>query len=96
MCVCVHVPVSESGSSHGGGGQVGVLVLELAVQSQPPLVAVVGQQRGEVEHLAESCLTRLDGEALPDNIAPHQHHLTTSLTNTNTTSSLTSHHTNTT
>ena len=29
--------------SHGGGGEVGVLVFQLAVQRQPPHVAVIGE-----------------------------------------------------
>jgi len=34
-------------------GQVGVLVLQLTVQRQPPLVLVVGQQRRQRVHLVE-------------------------------------------
>jgi hypothetical protein len=50
---------------HGGRGQVGVLVFQLAVQGQSTFVSVVGQQGGQVEHFAESRLTRLDWKAFP-------------------------------
>ena len=37
----------------GGGGQIGVLMLELSIQRQSPLVLVGREQRGEVHHLGE-------------------------------------------
>ena len=50
---------------HGGRSQVGVLMLELAIESQASLVTVVGKEWGHVVHFAESSLARLDGEPLP-------------------------------
>jgi len=47
VCVCVCVCL------HGGGGQVGVLVLQLAVQSEAPLLAVLVERGGQSVHLAE-------------------------------------------
>ena len=49
---------------HGGGGEVGVLVLEFTVKRQAALVPVVRQQRRHVVDLAEARLTRLNREAL--------------------------------
>ena len=37
----------------GAAGQVGVLVLQLTVQGQTPLVLVVGQQRLQLIHLTQ-------------------------------------------
>ena len=50
---------------HGGGGEVGILVLELAVEREALLVAVVAQQRRHLVHLAPASLVRADREALP-------------------------------
>lgn len=44
MCVCV---------LHGGGGQVGVFVFELAVQSEASLLTVLVERRGQSVHLTE-------------------------------------------
>ena len=49
---------------HGGGGEVGVLVLEFTIERQAALVPVVRQQRRHVVDLAEARLTRLNREAL--------------------------------
>lgn len=56
----------SSSDLHGGGGQVGILMLELSVQGQPPLVPVVGQQWRQMKHLAEASLAGLNGEPLPE------------------------------
>ena len=39
--------------SQRGGSEIGVLVLELSVERQPPFVLVVGEQRPHHHHLAE-------------------------------------------
>lgn len=44
MCVCV---------LHGGGGQVGVFVFELAIQSEASLLTVFVERRGQSVHLTE-------------------------------------------
>lgn len=38
---------------HGGGGQVGVFMLQLPVQSQTSLLSVLIQRRGQSVHLTE-------------------------------------------
>lgn len=47
------VPPHLAPPSHGAGRQVGVLVLELAVQRQPPPVPVGAEQGGQRVHFAE-------------------------------------------
>lgn len=41
------------GSSQGAGGQVRVFMLELPVQSEAPLLSVVGQEWGQCVDLAK-------------------------------------------
>lgn len=38
---------------HGGGGQVGVFVFELSVQSEASLLPVLVERRGQSVHLTE-------------------------------------------
>lgn len=53
----------------GGGGQVGVLVLELPIQRQPPLLPVVGKEGGQGVDFAE-CRAR--GHHITEDDSHHQ------------------------
>lgn len=61
--------VRGGGDLQGAGGEVGVLVLELAVQGEPPLVLVVGQQGGGYEYFAQGEAWR-NGTPLPESPPP--------------------------
>ena len=57
----------ECGSSQGAGGQVCVLVFELPVQGEAPLLSIVGQEGGQRVDLAERragchCVTGKKGD----------------------------------
>ena len=57
----------EGGSSQGAGGQVRVLVFELPVQGEAPLLSIVGQEGGQRVDLAERragchCVTGKKGD----------------------------------
>lgn len=45
--------VSAEGHLHGTGGQVGVFMFELSIESQTPLLPVIAQCGGECVHLTE-------------------------------------------
>lgn len=53
MSVVTHLYTHLCGQLHGGGGQVGVFVLELSVQREAPLLAVLVECWGQSVHLAE-------------------------------------------
>lgn len=53
MSAVTHLYTRLCGQLHGGGGQVGVFVLELSVQREAPLLAVLVECWGQSVHLAE-------------------------------------------
>ena len=62
----------EARHSHSGGGQIGVLVLQLAIESEATFLAIVGEEGTHVVDLAPACLTRQDGTALSKNVNKKQ------------------------
>lgn len=57
-CLSGDFPLTQARLLHGGGGQVGVLVLELAVQSQASLLTVGRERGGDGVHFGEGGVGR--------------------------------------